>query len=187
MSGNLFNGLFWLIVLVLLSWWIACFCFVPYVIVSVITPCIPGLKPLADILMAGVMFPYKCSDNMVHQRSYNSVWVTKHKIMHKVYIAGTSVIGNFNTIIALTTIILCTTREVSDFPLAKLFEVKYVCSSHMCSWKLQNLRICFWGLLNVNFKRGILNFFESYNEIWIEIWALMLFAIVNVFWPLNSA
>lgn len=72
MSGNLFNGLFWLLVLVLLSWWVACLCFFPYVVCSVLTPCIPALKPLADILLKGVSFPAMCSDNMVNQRSYNS-------------------------------------------------------------------------------------------------------------------
>ncbi|XP_026292685.1 uncharacterized protein LOC113217057 [Frankliniella occidentalis] len=72
MSGNLFNGLFWLLVLVFLSWWIACLCFFPYVVVSVLTPCLPALKPLSDILLKGVSFPFMCSDNMVNQRSYNS-------------------------------------------------------------------------------------------------------------------
>ncbi|XP_026676888.1 uncharacterized protein LOC113466030 [Diaphorina citri] len=72
-DGNVVYGLFWLILLALISYWVACFCFFPYIIVSVLTPCIPALKPISDILLAGIMFPYKCSDNMVHMRSYDSI------------------------------------------------------------------------------------------------------------------
>lgn len=71
-SANVVNFVFWLLVLALLSWWVASFCFVPYVICGVLTPCFNFLKPLTDLLLAGVMLPYKASDNMVHQRSYNS-------------------------------------------------------------------------------------------------------------------
>uniref|UniRef100_T1HUI8 Uncharacterized protein n=1 Tax=Rhodnius prolixus TaxID=13249 RepID=T1HUI8_RHOPR len=73
-DGNVLNAFFWLIILVVLSWWIASFCFVPYVIVSVLTPCISGLKQLSDVLLAGIMLPYKCSDNMIHRRLYCTDW-----------------------------------------------------------------------------------------------------------------
>ncbi|KAG8315800.1 hypothetical protein J6590_064429 [Homalodisca vitripennis] len=71
--SDMFNGLFWLLVLIFLSFWVASIAFVPYLIVSVLTPCIPGLKNVSDLLLAGVMFPFKCSDNMVNRRSYNSI------------------------------------------------------------------------------------------------------------------
>nr|CAD7433716.1 unnamed protein product [Timema monikensis] len=72
-AKNLFNILFWLLLLVFLSWFVASFCFVPYVIVSTLTPCLPGLKKLSDLLLSGIMFPQKCSDNLVNQRSYDSI------------------------------------------------------------------------------------------------------------------
>ncbi|XP_063233364.1 uncharacterized protein LOC134537065 [Bacillus rossius redtenbacheri] len=72
-ASDFFNSLFWLLILVFLSWWVASFCFVPYVIVSIFTPCVSGLKPLEEILLAGVTFPAKCSDNFVNRRSYNSI------------------------------------------------------------------------------------------------------------------
>ncbi|XP_054287154.1 uncharacterized protein LOC129003001 [Macrosteles quadrilineatus] len=73
MASDLFNGLFWLLVLIFLSFWVASICFPFYVIVSVLVPCIPGLKSVSDLLLAGVMFPFKCSDNMVNRRSYDSI------------------------------------------------------------------------------------------------------------------
>ncbi|PSN43763.1 hypothetical protein C0J52_06397, partial [Blattella germanica] len=71
-GSNAFNGFFWLLILLLFSWWIAALCFFPFVLVSVLTPCIDGFKNVHDLLLAGVMFPHKCSDNMVHRRSYDS-------------------------------------------------------------------------------------------------------------------
>jgi hypothetical protein len=47
---------------------VACVCFFPYTIVSVLVPCIDSLKPIADLLLKGVTFPYVCSDNMMNGR-----------------------------------------------------------------------------------------------------------------------
>ncbi|KAK7864560.1 hypothetical protein R5R35_007329 [Gryllus longicercus] len=72
-GAEVFNVIFWFVVLILISWWIASFCFVPYLIVSVLVPCIKDLKGLQDILLAGITFPHKCSDNLVNRRSYNAI------------------------------------------------------------------------------------------------------------------
>jgi hypothetical protein len=70
--GDAFNGFFWLLVLIILSWWVAALCFFPFLVFSVLTPCIGGFKNVYELLLSGVMFPHKCSDNMVHRRSYDS-------------------------------------------------------------------------------------------------------------------
>jgi hypothetical protein len=54
------------------SWWIAAICFFPFLVFSVLTPCIRGFKNMYELFLAGVMFPHKCSDNMINQRSYDS-------------------------------------------------------------------------------------------------------------------
>ncbi|GLH05961.1 Putative secreted protein, partial [Gryllus bimaculatus] len=72
-GAEAFNVIFWFVVLILISWWIASLCFVPYLIVSVLVPCIKDLKGLQDILLAGITFPHKCSDNLVNRRSYNAI------------------------------------------------------------------------------------------------------------------
>jgi hypothetical protein len=71
-GSDVFNGFFWLLVLILLSWWIAAICFFPFLVFSVLTPCIGGFKNMYELLLAGVMFPHKCSDNMINRRSYDS-------------------------------------------------------------------------------------------------------------------
>jgi hypothetical protein len=72
-GGNILYGFFWLLILIFLSWWIAVMCFPFYVLFSVLTPCIGGLKSVSDLLLAGVQFPHKCADNMVHRRSYDAI------------------------------------------------------------------------------------------------------------------
>ena len=72
-DSSFVNAVFWFVILLFLSYWIASVCFIPYLIISILTPCFPGLKAVSDLLLAGIMFPYKCSDNMVNRRSYNSI------------------------------------------------------------------------------------------------------------------
>lgn len=78
--------LFWLLVLVFLSWFVACIAFLPYLIVSCLMPCIPGLKCLSDFLLACISFPYKCSDNMVNCRSCDSCQASGEYFKKVVYI-----------------------------------------------------------------------------------------------------
>ena len=66
------NGLFWLILLVFVSWWIACLCFPFYVFIGILSACIPSLEKFADVFLKGVKFPALCSKNMVKMASYNS-------------------------------------------------------------------------------------------------------------------
>lgn len=78
-GSDVFNGFFWLLVLILVSWWIAAICFFPFLVFSVLTPCIRGFKNVYELLLAGIMFPHKCSDNMINRRSYDSFWDYKDK------------------------------------------------------------------------------------------------------------
>ncbi|EEB12314.1 conserved hypothetical protein [Pediculus humanus corporis] len=68
MAEGTINMIFWFLVLVFLSYWIACMCFIPYLIVSIFVPCVPDLKVISDMLLKGLSFPYICSDNMVNRR-----------------------------------------------------------------------------------------------------------------------
>uniref|UniRef100_V5IEI6 Uncharacterized protein n=1 Tax=Ixodes ricinus TaxID=34613 RepID=V5IEI6_IXORI len=68
-GGNILWSIFWLLLLVFLSLLIAGICSFIYIIVSIFTPCIRPLDPLAEFLMRGVNFPHTCSQNMVHGSS----------------------------------------------------------------------------------------------------------------------
>ena len=70
--GNCCNGLFWLILLVFVSWWIATLAFPFYMVTSILTGCIPSLAGFSKFFLHGVEFPGKCSKNMVHMNSYDS-------------------------------------------------------------------------------------------------------------------
>ena len=70
--GNFCNGLFWLILLVCMSWWVATLAFPFYVVISILTGCIPSLSGLSNFFLRGVEFPGKCSKNMVKMNSYDS-------------------------------------------------------------------------------------------------------------------
>lgn len=74
-AKKLFNGIFWLLVLVFISFWLAAICFPIYVIVSVVAACIPALKDFSELLLKGVTFPATCSKNMVNMARYDAVWL----------------------------------------------------------------------------------------------------------------
>ena len=66
------NGIFWLILLICLSWWVATLAFPIYLVLSILAGCIPSLSGLSDFFLKGVQFPATCSKNMVKMNSYDS-------------------------------------------------------------------------------------------------------------------
>ncbi|CAG0900561.1 unnamed protein product [Cyprideis torosa] len=71
-SRQLFNFIWWLVILVFLSWWIACICFPIFTVLSVLESCIPSLGKFADVFLEGAKFPRKCAQNMVRMNSYDA-------------------------------------------------------------------------------------------------------------------
>jgi hypothetical protein len=63
----------WLIILIVLSIWVAGLSAFVYIIVSIFTPCIKGLEPLKDIALKGLNFPHYCSQNVLTGDAYTSV------------------------------------------------------------------------------------------------------------------
>ena len=68
-----FNCIFWLLVLVLFSWWIACLCFPLYTIFGILSACCSGLNGITDTLLTGVKFPQIAAKNMVNMNRYDSI------------------------------------------------------------------------------------------------------------------
>ncbi|CAM1331857.1 Uncharacterised protein g10700 [Pycnogonum litorale] len=65
--------LFWLLVLIFISFFVACFCAPIYILLIVFTPCIGALNGITELLMKGINFPNFCSKGMVRGCSYESI------------------------------------------------------------------------------------------------------------------
>ncbi|KAB0793646.1 hypothetical protein PPYR_13266 [Photinus pyralis] len=63
--GNPINSILWLIVLIFISFLVACFCAGFYILCHPLSVCIPPLKGLSDILLSGVQFPHYCAERMM--------------------------------------------------------------------------------------------------------------------------
>ncbi|EEC12575.1 secreted protein, putative [Ixodes scapularis] len=63
--------IFWFLVLVYFSYWIAFFCAFWYILLLAFVPFMPALKNVEESLHKGVRMPYLCSDNMRMGRSLN--------------------------------------------------------------------------------------------------------------------
>ncbi|KAL0268065.1 UNVERIFIED_CONTAM: hypothetical protein PYX00_010145 [Menopon gallinae] len=61
------NFVIWFLVLIFLSYWVSCICFVPYIITSIIQVCVPALDPLVDLLLKGLQFPHYCAESMMNR------------------------------------------------------------------------------------------------------------------------
>ena len=55
--GNCCNSLFWLLLLVFVSWWIATMAFPFYIVTSILAGCIHSLSGLSNFFLHGVQFP----------------------------------------------------------------------------------------------------------------------------------
>ena len=75
--ANLLNGLYWLLVLLLVSWWLAVIAFVGYLVASILVGCCGGvcLRVVADFLLKGVQFPGACAKNMRNMARYDAVGI----------------------------------------------------------------------------------------------------------------
>ena len=71
-AKDICNALFWLIILLFISWWVAAISFPFYIVLSVLASCLGSLKSLSDFFLHGVQFPAKCSANLVKMNAYDS-------------------------------------------------------------------------------------------------------------------
>ena len=62
-------SLIWLVLLLLLGIWIAMLSGFVYVLVSVLTPCLPPLQPLQDLCQKGLGVAHTCSANVLSGKS----------------------------------------------------------------------------------------------------------------------
>ncbi|KAF2886300.1 hypothetical protein ILUMI_19874 [Ignelater luminosus] len=63
--GNPVNSILWLLILIFISFFVAGFCAFWYIILHPLSVCIPPLKGLTDILLAGIQFPHHCAEKMM--------------------------------------------------------------------------------------------------------------------------
>lgn len=70
---KLFNFVFWLLVLVIVSFVVAVVCFPFYTFFGILAACCSGLQGVSDTFLRGVMFPSLCAKNMVQRNSYDAV------------------------------------------------------------------------------------------------------------------
>ncbi|CAG9860705.1 unnamed protein product [Phyllotreta striolata] len=63
--ANVVNSIVWLIILILVSFWIAGICAGFYIIVHPLSVCLPPLTSLAELLLSGIQFPHYCADKMM--------------------------------------------------------------------------------------------------------------------------
>ncbi|RWS04397.1 hypothetical protein B4U79_07677 [Dinothrombium tinctorium] len=68
-ASQIIWAIIWLLILVFIGFWIAGICSFLYILVSVFTPCLPPLEPIAEILMKGVQFANYCSKNLIKGNS----------------------------------------------------------------------------------------------------------------------
>ena len=59
------NRVYWFLMLVLVSWWVATISFVLYLVFGVLSVCFPMLRELNQHLLNGVRFPEICCANML--------------------------------------------------------------------------------------------------------------------------
>lgn len=72
-AGKAFNFVFWLLVLIFVSFLVAAISFPFYLLFSVLAPCCGGLDGVSALFLKLVAFPSTCSKNMVQRNSYDSV------------------------------------------------------------------------------------------------------------------
>ena len=74
---SLCNSLYWFLLLVLVSIWLAFLCFPFYVLSGILSTCVPKLRPVTEILLDGVRFPEICCQNMVNAHSPRSNYTAR--------------------------------------------------------------------------------------------------------------
>ncbi len=72
-GAKLLRGIFWFLVLILISFWISFLCYPFYLLFGIFSACIPDCKGVVDILLKGVQFPHTCSKNMVNMAPYDAI------------------------------------------------------------------------------------------------------------------
>ena len=63
-SSQVLNFFFWLLVLLLFSWWFSFLCLPFYIVLSVLAVFFEGLETPAAMLLQGVKFPQGCARKM---------------------------------------------------------------------------------------------------------------------------
>lgn len=69
--GNIIFSIIWLVVLILVSFWLAAFAAGFYIIILPFTVCIEALSGLTDFLLQVVQFPRYCAQAMMEGRGFN--------------------------------------------------------------------------------------------------------------------
>ncbi|KAI1283722.1 hypothetical protein HDE_12598 [Halotydeus destructor] len=77
MATNLFDALshlvwsvIWIAVLAVIGLPVAVVCGVIYIVTSIFSPCLAGLKPIEDMTLQGLNLPRTCARNALHGESY---------------------------------------------------------------------------------------------------------------------
>ena len=73
--GNCCNSLFWLLLLVFVSWWIATMAFPFYLVTSILAGCIHSLSGLSNFFLHGVQFPGMTQFNLKTILNQNKVFL----------------------------------------------------------------------------------------------------------------
>lgn len=63
--GNVVYSIIWLLILIIVSFWIAGICAGLYIIVHPLSVCLEPLAGFAEILLSGVQFPHYCAEKMM--------------------------------------------------------------------------------------------------------------------------
>ncbi|CAH0723776.1 unnamed protein product, partial [Brenthis ino] len=68
--GNIIFSLLWLIILLFVGFWVACFAAGFYIFLVPFTVCIGALSGLTDFLMSCITFPKYCAQGIMDGRGF---------------------------------------------------------------------------------------------------------------------